>query len=255
MRNIWNPWHGCKKKSEGCLNCYVYYFDKANNKDTNKIYRVKTNFNYPLSKDKSGEYKLLSGTTVYTCITSDFFLKEADEWRKEAWDIIRKRQDLLFYIITKRPERILECLPHDWNDGWENVHISISIESQKRFNERAKIFNDLKIKHKGFILAPLLERISIEKYLYEMDQVTVDGENYEGSRPFDLEWAKSVREECIRHNVTFELKGVGQVFIYKGKTNYISKKQSILITKKLNMNYIGKKVKYNLKEDKQLKLF
>ena len=23
--------------------------------------------------------------TVYSCMTSDFFIEEADEWRKEAW--------------------------------------------------------------------------------------------------------------------------------------------------------------------------
>ena len=25
---IWNPWHGCKKYSEGCENCYMYFLDK-----------------------------------------------------------------------------------------------------------------------------------------------------------------------------------------------------------------------------------
>jgi len=27
MHDIWNPWHGCHKCSEGCLNCYFYYLD------------------------------------------------------------------------------------------------------------------------------------------------------------------------------------------------------------------------------------
>ncbi len=25
----WNPWHGCRKYSEGCQNCYVYRMDEA----------------------------------------------------------------------------------------------------------------------------------------------------------------------------------------------------------------------------------
>ena len=29
MRDIWNPWHGCKKISEGCKNCYMYYLDNV----------------------------------------------------------------------------------------------------------------------------------------------------------------------------------------------------------------------------------
>lgn len=27
MHDIWNPWHGCRKCSEGCRNCYMYYLD------------------------------------------------------------------------------------------------------------------------------------------------------------------------------------------------------------------------------------
>ena len=28
MHDIWNPWHGCVKYSEGCMNCYMYVLDK-----------------------------------------------------------------------------------------------------------------------------------------------------------------------------------------------------------------------------------
>lgn len=27
MHDIWNPWHGCTRFSEGCDNCYMYYMD------------------------------------------------------------------------------------------------------------------------------------------------------------------------------------------------------------------------------------
>ena len=29
----WNPWHGCRKTSPGCLNCYVYRIDAAVGRD------------------------------------------------------------------------------------------------------------------------------------------------------------------------------------------------------------------------------
>ena len=45
MHDIWNPWHGCKKYSEGCLNCYMFYLDKVKaNKDGSVIYKT-SNFN------------------------------------------------------------------------------------------------------------------------------------------------------------------------------------------------------------------
>ena len=32
MHDIWNPWHGCKKISPGCANCYMYTLDKQRGK-------------------------------------------------------------------------------------------------------------------------------------------------------------------------------------------------------------------------------
>ena len=49
MHDIWNPWHGCIKKSEGCENCYMYFLDKQRNADGRKIYKVKNNFDYPIA--------------------------------------------------------------------------------------------------------------------------------------------------------------------------------------------------------------
>ena len=114
MHDIWNPWHGCKKCSEGCQNCYMYYNDARRGKNGADIYRTKTGFRYPLSKDRSGQYKVKSGEMLRVCMNSDFFLEEADPWREEAWEIIHQRPDVKFWLLTKRPERVAACLPYDW---------------------------------------------------------------------------------------------------------------------------------------------
>ena len=36
----WNPWHGCRKVSPGCLNCYVYRRDAEVGKDSSFIART-----------------------------------------------------------------------------------------------------------------------------------------------------------------------------------------------------------------------
>ena len=41
--DIWNPWHGCRKYSEGCDHCYMYYLDNERGKSGGEIYKVKTN--------------------------------------------------------------------------------------------------------------------------------------------------------------------------------------------------------------------
>ena len=132
MDDIWNPWHGCRKYSEGCDHCYMYYLDEQRDKKGSEIYKVKTNFNLPLKKSRSGEYKIPSGSTIRVCMTSDFFLEEADDWRKEVWDMIRIRKDVTFWLQTKRANRVAENLPPDWGDGWDNVIMVFTAENQSR---------------------------------------------------------------------------------------------------------------------------
>lgn len=223
--NIWNLWHGCRKYSEGCDNCYMFYLDKQHGVIGSDIYKVKTNFNLPLKKDRQGNFKIKSGGTLRVCLTSDFFLEEADSWREEAWDMIRKRSDVNFWILTKRAYRIKDCLPLDWNDGWDNVSINVTTENQKRADERIPILLVIPSKHKGIMVAPFIGEVDIEKYLAkgQIESVLADGENYEGARPLHYEWVKSLYEQCKKYNVPFTFLGTGNIFIKDGKEYHICK--------------------------------
>ena len=128
--SVWNPWHGCTRLSSGCAGCVVFQVDAAHGRNTAIVRRTKA-FDLPLKKNRNKEYRLspVDGL-VETCCTSDFFHPDADAWRPEAWRIIRARQDLDFFIITRRPERFYVGLPDDWGDGYENVIIGCSCENQ-----------------------------------------------------------------------------------------------------------------------------
>ena len=219
MHDIWNPWHGCVKCSEGCQNCYMYFLDRVRDKSGSDIYKTKSGFDYPLQKDRYGNYKVQSGELIRVCMTSDFFLEEADKWREEVWDIIKQRSDVKFYLLTKRPERVHKCLPSDWGNGWENVFFNVTAENQKRADERIPLLLDLPFKHKGIMCAPCIGPISIEKYLQssQVERVVCGGENYDGSRPCNFDWVKSLRQECVLHNVTFCFIETSTYFIKDGK--------------------------------------
>lgn len=131
MGEMWNLWHGCHKKSEGCQHCYVYRRDAEFEKDPNIVTKT-ASFNLPIRRDRQGNWKVPSGSLMWTCFTSDFFIEEADAWREDAWLMIHRRNDLHFFMITKRPERIAQCLPDDWGDGYENVTICCTMENQRR---------------------------------------------------------------------------------------------------------------------------
>ena len=40
----------------------------------------------------------------------------------------RTRPNLVFQVLTKRPERIKEHLPADWGEGYPNVWLGASVE-------------------------------------------------------------------------------------------------------------------------------
>ena len=119
--HTWNPWQGCHKVSAGCENCYMEREKLRYGQDPHVVKRsARQTFNLPLRLD-SGR--------VFTCSWSDFFIAEADEWRPEAWEIIRRTPHLIYQILTKRPERIAQCLPPDWGDGWKNVWGGVTVEA------------------------------------------------------------------------------------------------------------------------------
>jgi len=176
----WNPWHGCKKISEGCRHCYVYRQDERYGVEIHSsvVRKNKSSFDLPLKKKRDKSHKLSSGQTIFTCFTSDFFIDEADEWRKQAWAMIKLRNDLRFLIFTKRVDRINDCLPDDWGDGYENVMVSCSVENQAMADYRLPILLKLPIRHKAIIVAPMLEKIDISQYLRsDIKEVAVGGES------------------------------------------------------------------------------
>lgn len=251
MHSNWNPWHGCVKCSEGCQNCYVYYLDAMRGKSGANVYKTKTGFAYPLSKDRAGRPKIQSGEMISVCMTSDFFLEEADAWRGEAWDMMRTRSDVVFLLLTKRPQRIRQCLPSNWGDGWDNIFLNVTCENQRRADERIPLLLELPFKHKGLYCAPLLGPMSIASYLDDgqIEQVACGGENYGGARPCDYAWVRALREECVERDITFCFMETGTTFVKDGKTYRLRSKQlQNEQAFKSGMSYQGKPIRFELKD-------
>lgn len=185
----WNCWQGCHKVSAGCANCYMYRDKERFGQDPSTVIRSKTTFDQPL---KWSEPRL-----IFVCSWSDFFIKEADPWRDEAWDIIRQTPKHTYQILTKRPERILSCLPNDWDNGWSNVWLGISAENQEMADKRIPILAQIPAKVRFLSLEPLLNSIYLGfdgiapktwGYGYQpisnlIHQVIVGGESGPNARP------------------------------------------------------------------------
>lgn len=218
-KSLWNPWHGCHKYSAGCANCYVFYLDKLREKDADIVTKSKTNFNLPLKKTRGGKFAIESGSEVAVCFTSDFFIDEADEWRSEAWQMIKFRSDVNFLICTKRVERIADCLPYDWGEGYNNVIFAVTCENQLAADKRLPIFLRIPAKRKYVFIAPILEYVDLKNYLRSgaINQVSVGGESYENARACDFEWIKQIYLDCKQYKVEFDFHQTGSNFVKNGR--------------------------------------
>ena len=224
-----NFWTGCIKVSEGCKYCYMFRDKERYGLNPTDVVKVKDS---TINKVLKGAKK---GDKIFTCSWSDFFIKEADEWRDWAWNIIRSRPDLNWQILTKRPERISECLPKDWGMGWDNVWIGVSVENQKNTNRIQYLFpfyNNIKVKFVS--VEPILEMIDMDMAMYgnqlwnplsgdldisrhntgKLDWVIIGGEsgNDNGKykyRPAESFWFNTIVDQCKEHNVPVFMKQTG----------------------------------------------
>lgn len=212
--HTWNPWQGCKKVSPGCINCYMFRDKKRFGQDPNQI--IKSNnstFNKPIYWKESAK--------IFVCSWSDFFIEEADEWRNEAWDIIKKCPQHTFLILTKRPENIKDRLPVGW--PFSNVWLGTTTENQEMANKRIPILLSIPAKIHFISVEPMIEEITLERKWLEcisegqyfnitecnhglIDWVICGGESGNEARYMNPEWANKLKKQCRVTETSFFMK-------------------------------------------------
>ncbi|MDQ0362085.1 DUF5131 family protein [Breznakia pachnodae] len=237
----WEPWTGCYKISDGCTNCY-FYGPHAKRYGQNTITKT-DKFDWPIRTKANGEYNIKGDKILPTCFATDFFLPEADEWRKEAWTIIKQRQDINFLILTKRIDRFMESLPSDWGEGYDNVNIGCTVETQELADYRLPLFLSYPMKRKFISCSPMLGPIDLTPYLSGVDHVTVSGESGKEARELDYDWILSIREQCVKASVTFWFKSTGTFFKRDDVVEKINPFKQASLAKELDINILdGKKL-------------
>lgn len=203
----------------------MYYLDAVHGKDGSEIYRVKSSFNLPLQKNRQGDFKIPDGETIHVCLTSDFFLEEADPWREEAWEIMRQRPGIRFWLQTKRIERVAALLPEDFEANFGHVAFCVTAENDARAKERLPQLMALPFREKHVMCAPLLSDIDLSPWLAtgKIDGVLADGENYAGARPCHYEWVEHLYRQCAETDTPFAFVGTGNVFVKDGRRYEVPK--------------------------------
>jgi len=167
---------------------------------------------------------------VFSCSMSDFFIARADPWREAAWEIIRQTPNLVYFLLTKRPARILQHLPEDWGDGWPNVWLGCTVAC-KRDLINTDVLRKVPVHPKavrGLSCEPLLEDISGELDLSGFGWIACGGESgagqeylwdpngdwkvelqqTSGRRLMKLAWAERIRDKTKEAGLPFHFKQV-----------------------------------------------
>lgn len=232
--HTWNPWQGCTKVSPACAHCYMYRDKRRFGQDPTVVTRSsRATFRKPLAKLQDGSWRWAPGARVFTCSWSDWFHPDADHWRPDAWDVIRQRPDLRFLILTKRPERITMHLPADWDDGWPQVGLGVTVEDQRRALERLPHLLAARAAWHFLSVEPLLGALDVSdvlatrvpgrpellygfrgatRYYHDrrLDWLIVGGESGPHARPTHPDWVRALRDQAQAAGVPFLFKQWGE---------------------------------------------
>jgi protein gp37 len=220
--HTFNPHWGCFKVSPGCTNCYAETFAKRVGqqiwgppKTTERRLFGDKHWAEPLhwnaEAEKAGERR-----RVFCASMADVFEDhpQLPPVRRRLWNLIEDTPYLDWLLLTKRPENIATMLPQKY---WPNVWLGTSTEDQQRADERVPVL----LRYRD--LAPVLF-LSVEPMLgpidlsiaigdrvttADIDWCIVGGESGPRHRPFDTDWARSLRDQCAAADIAYFFKQHG----------------------------------------------
>lgn len=235
----WNFITGCTEISPACNNCYA----KAMTKRLQGM-AIRQNIAFKLPKYHQGWDKVVfhkeslleildkkkypSGSKIFVNSMSDTFHEKLDNKNiSESFDMMSKRKDLIFQVLTKRPQRILEFFntalryASDENEiinDIKHIYFGVTAENQEYLDKRIPLLFQLKELLEGNInvfvsIEPMLSHINISVYKNRLDWVIVGGEkipnNPNKARLMKLEWVDSIYKQCKDYHIPFFFKQWG----------------------------------------------
>lgn len=217
--HTWNPWLGCTKVGRPCDHCYAeamidFRYGRARwGAGEDRVRTSPANWNLPLKWDRAAA---AAGkiATVFCLSLGDIWDNEVDpRWRRDAFAVMEKTPNLLYLLLSKRIGNARKmCDPLTGNPMLpSNAALGSTMASQPEWDrDMSKLkeaARDLSARFTFASVEPMLGEINTNGEL--PDWVIVGGESGRDARPLNLDWVRSLRDQCRTGGVPFHFKQIG----------------------------------------------
>lgn len=195
----WNPVTGCTEVSAGCENCYARTLAERFRGVPGHPYEQ--GFDLRLWPDRLDlPLKWKKPRRIFVNSMSDLFHAEIpDEFVFAVFDTMKRADQHIFQILTKRPQRLARLSKSiEWTP---NVWVGVSVESNE-VAWRADLLRKVPSCVRFISAEPLLGPVD-RLDLSGIDWIITGGESGHGARNCDPQWVRDVRDRCESEETAF----------------------------------------------------
>lgn len=258
--HTFNPWRGCVKVSAGCKHCYAEQLVTKRQGlplwglTAERRVAAESTWKEPARWNRKAQEAGVRHR-VFCASLADVFEDRPDlvAPRARLFRLIEATPHLDWLLLTKRPERMVKLAQEaGWPSWWpKNVWAGTTVENQEMAEERVWRLLGVRAWVRFLSCEPLLGPLdlagvrllgwrSINGFTDEprgafaqwqetpmraklregIDWVIVGGESGPHARPFDLDWARSIRDQCKAAGAAFFFKQAGDSAHEDGVRNH-----------------------------------
>jgi protein gp37 len=219
--STWNPTTGCTQVSAGCDHCYALVLARTRLADGYlkrlPVVQSEVNVADPFAvrvweERLSQPARWTDARRIFVNSMSDLFHRDIPEsFVRRIFEVMLGVDRHIYQVLTKRPGRAVRFFDRNQDlfpNGCVPAHIwmGTSVENQAAAH-RVSHLRSLPAVVRFLSCEPLLGPLSLD--LNGIHWVIAGGESGADFRALDLEWARSIREQCLDAGVAFFFKQVG----------------------------------------------